>query len=78
MPGGSTVMDIPSLPSMTLGGAAKAGTPAEQSTTPPPPTGEPKPAAAQKPDEKKTPQHASARDAAKAILEKMWKRNRSG
>jgi predicted component of type VI protein secretion system len=66
--------------------------PVQKSATPPPPTVEPQPEPVRevyprpeakkpeekKPDEKPKPQHASARDAAKAILEKMYKRPRGG
>jgi predicted component of type VI protein secretion system len=105
VPGGSTVMDIPSLPSLTTTladtkpappkSSAKAAAPVksvtppppQKSATPPPPTIAPEPEAAQrheekKPEEKKPeekkPAHASARDAAKAILDKYVKRNRGG
>ena len=107
VPGGSTVMDMKGLPSLTTLAEAqqqrsvtppprtatppakspappvKSPPPPVKSATPPPPTVEVKAEEPtrkpeeKKPDDKKAPQHGSARDAAKAILDKYVKRNRS-
>jgi pSer/pThr/pTyr-binding forkhead associated (FHA) protein len=78
VPGGSTVMDIVALPNLdTESDAAKPAAASTSSATPPPPTQE---SGDKKPADKKQAQpqgqHGSARDAAKAILEKYSKRNR--
>ena len=78
VPGGSTVMDMKALPPMTTLEPSPA--PAKTPTPPPPTAPAPAEEAARKPEEKKPPApvHGSARDAARAILEKYTKRNRGG
>jgi pSer/pThr/pTyr-binding forkhead associated (FHA) protein len=69
----STVTEMPAMPANSL-----AEPEWRRPGTPPPPTTEPQPAEAKKPEQKKPSELGSARDAAKAILEKYAKRSRGG
>lgn len=77
IPGGSTIMEMPIPPELSAAAAAAETKPetAAKSPTPLPENKPPTPAPEKKPEPKKS-DAGSAQNAAKALLEKMYRRNR--